>query len=242
MQKLGRQGRMMQKSFYRSGIRALAGARTRLALLQVGGDLLQCGEVIVDMRETGVHGVDRQVSGTRGSPGGDVGGGLVAVAGPVDPGLPSRGLRRSGPRPPPRASRAHPRSRGRVRVQSSGTNRHRAVRRVRRRGRRPHRTTPGSAAGSAVGARPAPVIVWYLPLKVTDAFGPQLAHDLDLLLGAPAAVGELLAERLVLDGVPAQPDTEPEPPAGEQIDLGGLLGHQHRLSLRQDDDAGDEFQ
>ncbi len=64
---------MMQKSFYRSGIRALAGVRPRLAPLQVGGDLLQCGEVVVDIREIGVNGVDRQVSGTRGSPGGDVG-------------------------------------------------------------------------------------------------------------------------------------------------------------------------
>ena len=80
------------------------------------------------------------------------------------------------------------------------------------------------------------------PVEGDRTLRPQPPHQLDLLLGAPAAVGELLAERLELDGVPAQSNTEPESPAGEQIDLGGLLGHQHRLSLRQDDDAGDEFQ
>ena len=51
-----------------------------------------------------------------------------------------------------------------------------------------------------------------------------------------------LPERLVLDRVPAEPDAEPEPAAGEQVDLGGLLGHERGLALRQDDDAGDQLE
>src|SRR5205085_1930233 len=63
---------------------------------------------------------------------------------------------------------------------------------------------------------------------------PERAEQLDLLLAARAAVAERLAEGLVLDGVPADADPEPQPAAAEQVDLGGLLGHQHGLPLRQD--------
>ena len=42
---------------------------------------------------------------------------------------------------------------------------------------------------------------------------------------------------LVLDGVPANPESESEAPAGHDVDLGGLLGDKHGLALREDDDA-----
>ena len=34
------------------------------------------------------------------------------------------------------------------------------------------------------------------------------------------------------------PDAEPQPPAGQQIELCSLLGQQHGLTLRADDDRG----
>lgn len=72
--------------------------------------------------------------------------------------------------------------------------------------------------------------------------GPQPTEQLDLLAGAAPPAGEVLAERLALDAIPAQPDAEPELATGQQADLGGLLRHQRGLPLRQDDDAGDEVQ
>ena len=66
--------------------------------------------------------------------------------------------------------------------------------------------------------------------------------QLDLLLEAAAAVREVLAERLVLDEVPADPEAEPELPVRQQVDLGRLLGEQRRLALRRDDDARDELE
>jgi hypothetical protein len=72
--------------------------------------------------------------------------------------------------------------------------------------------------------------------------GPQPAQQLDLLLDPAASGGEVLAERLVLDLVPAEPDAEPELAAGQQVDLRGLLGDERGLPLRQDDDPGDHFQ
>ena len=40
--------------------------------------------------------------------------------------------------------------------------------------------------------------------------------------------------------VPADTDTEAQPPPGQQIDIGRLPGHECRLALRQDQDAGGE--
>ena len=56
-----------------------------------------------------------------------------------------------------------------------------------------------------------------------------------------ADVGERYPERLVFEMVVAEPDTEPQPAAAEDLDLGGLLGHQGRLALGQDEDRGDQF-
>ena len=51
---------------------------------------------------------------------------------------------------------------------------------------------------------------------------------------------EVLPEGVVLDVVPADPDAEAQPAAGEQIDVGRLPGHERRLALREDQDPGGE--
>ena len=71
--------------------------------------------------------------------------------------------------------------------------------------------------------------------------GPEKPHDLELLLHPPAAILEVLAEGLELDGVPAHADAEAQPSAREHIHLGRLLGHERRLTLGQDDDARDQL-
>jgi hypothetical protein len=78
-----------------------------------------------------------------------------------------------------------------------------------------------------------------LPVNVLP--GPEDPHHLDLLLDAPAAGAEVLAERLEFDRVPAHRDAEAEPPAREHVHRGRLLGHQRGLTLRKDDDARDQF-
>ncbi len=70
--------------------------------------------------------------------------------------------------------------------------------------------------------------------------GPQRLHDPHLLLGAAAAIVEILVERDELDVVPADPDAEPEPAAAQHAEAGRLLRDQRRLALRQDQDAGRE--
>jgi hypothetical protein len=70
--------------------------------------------------------------------------------------------------------------------------------------------------------------------------GPQLLHDLHLLLGAAAAIVEILVEPNEFDLVPADADAEPEPAAAQGIEAGGLLGDQRGLALRQDQHAGRE--
>ena len=79
-------------------------------------------------------------------------------------------------------------------------------------------------------------------LEVDDRLGPEPAQHLDLLLERRPRFAEVLAERLELDVVPAEADAEPEPPAGEQVDLGGLLGDERGLPLGQDEHAGDELE
>ena len=74
------------------------------------------------------------------------------------------------------------------------------------------------------------------------ALGPQLAEQPDLLLEPSTPAVEVLAQRLVLDGVPSDADTEPESTPGQEIDFGGLLRHQHRRALRQDRDPGDQLE
>ena len=51
---------------------------------------------------------------------------------------------------------------------------------------------------------------------------------------------EVLPEGLVLDPVPADADTEAEPSAGQQVDVGRLPRNERSLALREDEDAGGE--
>ena len=52
-----------------------------------------------------------------------------------------------------------------------------------------------------------------LAVEAEDVLGPEPAHQLDLFGLAPAAGVEVLVERVVLDGVPADADAEPQPVA-----------------------------
>ena len=70
---------------------------------------------------------------------------------------------------------------------------------------------------------------------------PQHPHHLNLLSGAAAPVLPVLAQPLVLNLVPAHADAQAQPAVGQHVHLGGLLGHQRRLALRQDDDARAEL-
>ena len=76
--------------------------------------------------------------------------------------------------------------------------------------------------------------------EVDDGFCEQPAEQLDLLLLPGAAGAEVLPEGLVLDVVPADPHTEPQPAAGQKIDIGCLPCHERRLALREDQDPGRE--
>ena len=71
--------------------------------------------------------------------------------------------------------------------------------------------------------------------------GPQRFHHLDLFLGSLAPVVEILVEADELHLVPAHADAEPEAAAAEHVETGGLLGNQHRLTLREDQYLGGEF-
>jgi hypothetical protein len=52
---------------------------------------------------------------------------------------------------------------------------------------------------------------------------------------------EILVEADELHLVPADADAEPEAPAAEYVETGGLLGNQHGLTLREDQHLGGEF-
>ena len=76
-----------------------------------------------------------------------------------------------------------------------------------------------------------------LPVERHQLLGPERAHDRDLLLDALAAILEVLAQRLELDGVPADAHAEPQAPARQHVDGGRLLGDERGLPLREDQDA-----
>src|SRR3989442_13844550 len=72
--------------------------------------------------------------------------------------------------------------------------------------------------------------------------GPELPHDGDLLADAAASRVKVLPQGLVLDMVPADAHAEAQAPAGENVHRSRLLGHEGRLPLGQDDDAGHELE
>ena len=77
--------------------------------------------------------------------------------------------------------------------------------------------------------------------EVDDRFGEQAAQQLDLLFLPRAAGAEVLPEGLVLDVVPADADTEAQPTAGQEIDIGRLPCDERGLALRKDQDPGREL-
>ena len=52
---------------------------------------------------------------------------------------------------------------------------------------------------------------------------------------------KVLVEGVELYGIPAYADAKDQPASAEHVYLGGLLGDERGLPLRQDDDAGDEL-
>jgi hypothetical protein len=71
---------------------------------------------------------------------------------------------------------------------------------------------------------------------------PQAPEQGDLLLDALAPVLEAHAERVELDPVPADPDAEPEPASGQNVERRGLLRDERGLALREDEHAGRELE
>ena len=80
-----------------------------------------------------------------------------------------------------------------------------------------------------------------LALEFDAGLRPELTKNIDLFFAPSAAVTEVFSEYLVLDGIPARTDTEPEPPAAEYVEGGRLLGDQRGLPLREDEYRACEF-
>jgi len=78
--------------------------------------------------------------------------------------------------------------------------------------------------------------------EVHDRLCPEPSKHLDLLFDSPAACAERLPERLVLDFVPANTNAEPQPAAGQPVDLRSLFGDKRRLALGQDEHASHQLQ
>ncbi len=89
-------------------------------------------------------------------------------------------------------------------------------------------------AGAGDGLEPA--------MKGHRLLGPQAAHERDLLADPARPAREVLAESLVLDRVPPDPDTETQASLREQVDLCRLFGDEGALALREDHDPGDELE
>src|SRR5579862_198205 len=100
----------------------------------------------------------------------------------------------------------------------------------------PERNTPG---GSWIQRRPIDAIEF--ALETDQRLAPQPAQQLHLLLAAAPARLEVLSKRLVLDVVPADAHAEPQAPAAQKIQIRSLPRDQDRLSLRQNQDSGDEL-
>ena len=117
-----------------------------------------------------------------------------------------------------------------------------------------HAVSGDRPAGAAAGAHPqrdrplhrqrVDAGVGYIvvaAVKIDDLFRPEPAQQFHLLLGATAAGGEVLAERFVLDGVPADANAQAQPPSAQHVHFGSLLGYQRGLALAKDDDGRDQL-
>jgi len=97
--------------------------------------------------------------------------------------------------------------------------------------------------GTLHGRRVEPDITQTMPaaLEGDEIFGPEPSQHIHLLFHAAPAVTEVLVQGLELDRVPADADAEPRPSPVEDIELGGLLGDERGLALREDEDRGREL-
>jgi hypothetical protein len=68
--------------------------------------------------------------------------------------------------------------------------------------------------------------------------GPQFREDIEDLVGAPAPLAELYPGDRELPRVPADPDPQLVAPTRQHVQTGDLLGEQHRVADRRDQDAG----
>ena len=80
------------------------------------------------------------------------------------------------------------------------------------------------------------------PFERDIALRPQRTEDRDLLLEDLTPLFEGHPERVVLDLVPADPESESELAPAHDVDLGRLLGQQGRLALGPDENGGGEGQ
>jgi hypothetical protein len=73
---------------------------------------------------------------------------------------------------------------------------------------------------------------------------PQLTDQGNLMLLPPAAAAKMSGhfETVIFHPVPADPDAQAKPALREQVDIRRLFGEKGRLSLRQDDHAGHQFE
>jgi hypothetical protein len=100
---------------------------------------------------------------------------------------------------------------------------------------------PDRDAASGAGIDTGTIDVIELALERHQGLAPELAQELHLFLLAPATSVEALPERLVLDVVPTDADTEADASAGEQVDVGHLPRNEGGLALRQDQDPRHEL-
>ena len=107
-------------------------------------------------------------------------------------------------------------------------------------GHRPEPTDPDRQAlalrrlglhGDLLGEEPGPALLDALVAPARPQVGDGLVHP-------PAAGPVVLAERLVLRGLPADAHAEAHPPAGQRVERAHLLGHQCRLALREHEHLG----
>jgi hypothetical protein len=152
--------------------------------------------------------------------------------------------KRAGSRP---AATTHSRSSSTM-AWSSAVGRHCGIQPSARRAarRRAASDIPPSQIGigrwTGNGLRPTAGSRCQRPSKLTTRLCPEQPQHGDLLFLPPAARVKVHAERDVLRLVPADSHAEPQAPAREHIHLRRLLGDQHGLPLRQDDDASDQLE
>lgn len=81
-----------------------------------------------------------------------------------------------------------------------------------------------------------------LAVEIDDFIGPKLAHEGDLFFDASRAVPETLSEGVELQRVPSDPDTQTQPSAAQDIQLGRLFCDKDGRALRQDQNSGRKLQ